>query len=565
MRGRGRPATSLIAVLIGALVLAACGTAGPTPDGASGGSLGPASGGTLTVGTFLEMRTINPLFIDDLPSQEVANLVLATLYDLDPRGNLVVRDTSLAASLPEISAGGRSYTVKLKDTATWTDGRPVTAHDVAWTLRMLADPAVGSPAIANYDKVQDIQVLDHRTVRITLRQVYAPFLYVLAALQPLPSHVFDGVAPQDLKKHPYGVDPSRTVTNGPWKWSEWVPNQRVVLERNDKYWANKPWIDRIVFKFYGDRNTLTQALLKGDIDVHPQVTVDDLAAIEGRQGIRLLESAGPVYEYLGLNFHPDNFPDGFVPWASRKTRQAMAYALNRQGVVDVVLGGHGRVLDGPFLPGSWSDMGTAVHYEYDVERARQLLAEDGWQPGPDGILQKDGHPFEFTLQINSGNDRREKVAAIIQQNLKEVGIQVHIQRLEFNSWIERHVTPGKYQAVLLGWRLGVDPNAESIFSSAYFPPHGQNSGWYRNETIDRLWVQGYSTPDQARRQEVYAQIGRLISEDLPYIFLYTQNLLVAYRDRVRWQTEDQPVLTLPDGWQFNIERWWLSDAAGAGQ
>ncbi|HEY8393887.1 MAG TPA: peptide-binding protein [Thermaerobacter sp.] len=514
----------------------------------------------MTVGTISDIRTLNPLFIDDVPSQEVANLVLAPLYNFDRQGNVIVEDTSLAAELPEISEDGLTYTVKLKETAKWTDGRPVTAEDVAWTIQAFANPEVGSPAIASFDKVKEVKALDEHTVQITLKQVYAPFLYTLAELQPLPKHVFEGVGPKELQKHPYGTDPAKTVTSGPWKWTEWTQKQYVTLERNENYWGPEPNIDKVVFKVYADQNTLTQALLNGDVDIMTQIPVNNLEAVEGKPGIRVLEDAGPVYDYLGFNFNPDNFPGGFVPWASQKTRQAIAHALNRQGMVDSVLKGHGKLLNGPFLPGSWADAGTAVNFEYNVERAKQLLAEDGWKPGPDGILEKDGHKFEFTLETNAGNERREQVAAIIQQNLGEVGIKVNIETLEFSSWVENHLIPGKYQAVLIGWRLTLDPDAESIFSSKYFPPNGQNSGWYKNEEIDRLWVEGYSTVNQEERKRVYAELARKISEDLPYVFLYQQNIIAGFRERVQWKPEDQPALNLPDGWQYHITKWWLADA-----
>ncbi|WPD19338.1 peptide-binding protein [Thermaerobacter composti] len=570
MLAKGRRGGILALCLIAALVLVACGRGGgPTPAQGETGQAqepteeaAPRKGGTLTVGTFSDIITINPLFIDDVPSQEVANLVLASLYDVDPQGNVIVDETSLAAELPEISEDELTYTVKLKEGPKWTDGQPVTAEDVAWTIEMYRNPDVGSPAIANFDKVEKVEVVDPQTVRVTLKQVYAPFLYTLAGLQPLPKHVFEGVGPGDLQKHPYGTDPSETVTNGPWKWTEWTQKQYVTLERNADYWGPEPYIDKVVFKIYADQNTLAQAMLNGEIDVLPGVDVKTLPALQGKERIQILESPGPVYDYLGFNFNPDNFPDGFVPWASQKTRQAIAYAINRQGMVDSILQGHGQLLNGPFLPGSWADAGTAVNYPYDPEKAKQLLAEDGWTPGPDGILQKDGHRFEFTLQTNAGNERREQVAAVIQQNLKDVGIQVNIETLDFSSWVDNHIIPGKYQAILIGWRLTLDPDAESIFSSRYFPPNGQNSGWYKNEEIDRLWVEGYSTTDQEERKQVYAEIARLISEDLPYVFLYTQNVIAAYSDRVQWQEADKPVLTLPDGWQYNMEKWWLADAGG---
>ncbi len=248
----------------------------------------------------------------------MANLVLASLYDVDPKGNLVVSETSLAAEMPEISEDGLTYTVKLKDTPKWTDGKPVTAEDVAWTIEMYRTPEVGSPAIASFDKVDKVEVVDEHTVRVTLKQVYAPFIYALGGLQPLPKHAFEGVAPADLQKQPYGTDPAKTITNGPWKWTEWTQKQYVTLERNEDYWGPEPYIDRVVFKIYADQNTLAQAMLNHEIDVLTGVSINTLPALEGQPGINILESPGPVYDYLGFNFNPDNFPDGFVPWESQK-------------------------------------------------------------------------------------------------------------------------------------------------------------------------------------------------------------------------------------------------------
>jgi peptide/nickel transport system substrate-binding protein len=228
-------------------------------------------------------------------------------------------------------------------------------------------------------------------------------------------------------------------------------------------------------------------------------------------------------------------------------------------MVDNILKGTGKLMNSPFLPGSWADPGdAAVNYTYDAEKAKQLLAEDGWKAGSDGILEKDGHRFSFELQYNAGNSRREQVASVIQSNLKDVGIEVKPKGIDFSSWIDQNVTPGKFQSILLSWSLSnPDPDGESIFSSKYFPPNGQNVGWYKNENLDKLWVEGYSVTDQEKRKEIYKQIGKEISTDLPYVFLYQYGLPEGINKRVHYKEEDRPEPSLAYGYFFHIINWWV--------
>lgn len=519
----------------------------------------PVEGGTFTWATTADIVTLNPIFINDTGSQNMANLALASVYDVDAKANLVVTPHTLAAELPKISADGLVWTVKLKKEAKWTDGVPVTADDLVYTINATLDPETGSPGISNFDKIKEAKKIDDQTVEITLKETYAPFTYVLT-FQPAPYHILKDVKHKELMKFSYGTDITKTPTNGAWKWAKWDQKQSVTMEADANYWGPKPHIKTIVYKQYADQNTQVQALVKGEVDLVEQIPVASLPAVEGKEGVSLVEMAGPVYDYLGFNFKDENFKTGVSPFKGLKTRQALVHALNRQGMVDSVLKKHGTLLNGPFLPGSWADAGTAVNYAYDPAKAKALLAEDGWKDtNNDGIIEKDGKPFEFTVQYNTGNKRRESVAAIIQQNLKDVGIKVNIEPLDFAAWIENNVNPGKFEAVLLGWQLSIDPDAESIFSSKYFPPAGQNSGWYKNTKVDELWVKGWQTPDQAGRKAVYGELAKEISTDLPYVFLFQQNRINGMRDRVAFKDTDKPVLTLPYGAIFHIQDWWVKD------
>lgn len=518
----------------------------------------PVDGGTLTIGTFSDIVNVNPIFIDDTTSQDVANFLFASLYDYNSKGEIVVSPWSIAKEPYKLSDDKKTYTATIRSDAKWSDGTPITVDDVVFTYKTLSNEKVGSPGYSAYAQIADVKAVDKEHVAISLKDVDSRFETSLTA-QIVPAKAFEGVKPEDMSKSKFGTDLKATITSGPYTWAEWQEKQYHKLQKNANYWGQKPHIDTIVYKVYADQNTEVQALLKGEVDFLETVPVAQLDALKAAAGIHIYEAAGPVYDYVAFNFKADNWADGFVPFAGAKTRQAISHAINRQGMVDSVLKGHGSLLNGPFLPGSWPDSpADTAKWEYDKAKAEKLLAEDGWKKGADGILAKDGHKFEFEIMTNAGNKRRESYAAIIQQNLQEVGIKVNIKAIDFSALIEQNVTPGKFQALLLGWQLGLDPDAESIFSSGFFPPAGQNSGFYKNEKTDKLWVDGYRVSDKNQRKEIYKGILKEFANDPPYVFLATQNLMTAYNDRVKWAKEDAPVQAVPYGYMYHINNWWVT-------
>ena len=519
----------------------------------------PQDGGTLTIATTSDIVSLNPLTYDDTASGDLINLVFAPLYDVSAKGDLVVDDWSLAAEPYKVSADGKTYTVKIKPNAKWSDGSPVTADDVAFTFQTFADPKAGLPAHDSFASVAKVEKVDNTTVNIILKEVDATFELNALNTAIVPAKVFKDVPVEKIKDSTYGKDVKTFISNGPYKWAEWAEKQYNKLVRDPNYWGKKPNIDTIIYKIYADQNTEVQALLKGEVDFIETVPVAQLDAVKANSNLHIFEGPGPAYDYIGFNFKPDNWPGGFVPFAGAKTRLAINYAINRKGMVDSVLKGHGTLINGPFLPDSWANTPeAAANFQYDANKAKQLLAEDGWKAGSDGILVKDGHKFEFDLMFNSGNKRRESYAAIIQQNLQDVGIKVNLKPMDFSALVDQYITPGKFQALLLGWQLSLDPDARSLFSSKFFPPAGQNSGFYKNEKTDALWDQARTTSDKAKRKAAYAEILKEFANDPPYVFIAQQNIMTAYNDRVHWAKEDQPVQAIPYGYTFHIFNWWVT-------
>ncbi|WP_067928811.1 ABC transporter substrate-binding protein [Alicyclobacillus shizuokensis] len=520
----------------------------------------PVGAGTLTYGSLTDITTLNPVYITDAVSQGAATLVYAPLYDFNRQGRLTVEPWDLAAAPLEISQDGRTYTVKLKSNARWSDGKPVTADDLIFTIETLRNPKVGSPARTEFDKVKSLQKVDAHTVRITLDRVYAPFGDYLAEVMPIPEHVLKGVPASQLQKAAFGRDPSQTVSDGPWRWKAWKTKQYLEFDRSPNYWGPQPHIKKIVYKIYATENALTEALMRGDVDMDAAIPWDQLGTVRQSGNVRVLAKPGPQYESIAFNFDASNFPGDFDPFADPTTRQAIYYVLDRKAMVKSILRGDGAVINSPFLSNMWYDVDDqATQFAYNPAKAKRLLRAAGWKLGPDGVLEKDGHPFRFELQYNAGDTRRAQTAAMVKRELQAVGIQVKLRAIDFSDWVTRNLKPGKFQAVLLAWSLDTpDPDQESVFSSKYFPPYGDNMGWYKNPHTDKLWTAGNETVNEQDRKRVYGEIAKDFSDNPPYVFLYQYGTPMGYSSRVHWRAADAPEPNLAQGSLYHIENWWLS-------
>lgn len=518
---------------------AAPGSGGADSAGAgsqtAGGAAGPRRGGQVVFGVLGEPTTLDPLFATDSTAGDIFGLVFNRLLKIDPL--TLEPEPDLAASYG-VSADGLVYTFHLRPGVTWQDGQPLTAEDVRFTFAAFGNPATGSPRAGDFARVAAVEVVDPLTVRIRLSEVYSPFLRNVAAAYPiLPAHRLAGIAAQKLRESGFGRDPLGT---GPFRLETWRPGEYVALAANPRYFEGAPYLDRVVFRIIPDQNTLLTQLLSGEIDVDLAVRPQDIAVIERQPNLRLVEFDGLSYTYIGFNLrHPI--------LRERLVRRAIGYAIDRQGIVDHILLGRGRVANGPFPPRSWAYNPNGPDFTYDPEEARRLLDEAGWRPGPDGIRTKDGRPLRFRLSTNQGNRVREQLVAVLQQQLREVGIGVQPETVEWSRFIDDMVQPGRFDAIVLSWSLSADPDNRTIFHSSQFPP-GLNSGFYANPTVDRLLDEGARVQSEAERRAIYHQVQAEMFRDPPYIFLYYPKTILALHRRLHTPGEGPRTLADPHLW-----------------
>jgi peptide/nickel transport system substrate-binding protein len=238
----------------------------------------------------------------------------------------------------------------------------------------------------------------------------------------------------------------------------------------------------------------------------------------------------------------------------RRVRQALTLAVNKQEIIEGVLMGLGQESYGPYKPGTWFYNPDVPKFKYNPEKARALLAAAGWQPGADGILYKDGKPFEFTILTNQGNDIRVRAAEIIQRRLQEIGIRVQIRTVEWATFIKQFIEKGHFEAVLLGWNTGLDPDQYDIWHSSKIKPGELNFIHYKNPEVDKLLDEGRHTFDQEKRRRAYFRLQEILAEDQPYTFLFVPDALPAISRRFRG------IKPAAAGIDYNFIKWYVPKA-----
>jgi peptide/nickel transport system substrate-binding protein len=410
----------------------------------------------------------------------------------------------------------RTYIFHLHRGVTFHDGRPLTSRDVKWTFDSLLQGKIRSTKAAVYRPVDRIDAPDDSTVVFHLKEPFATFLWNVSdgAIGIVPYGSGD-----EISRHPIGSGPFRFVTA--------EPDKEVVIERNDSYWGENARLKRVRFAVIPDATTRALELRKGSADIAmTSLTGDMVLALERESNLEVLHAPGTVLAYMAFNTRDPVLKDVRV-------RQAVAYAIDRTAIIHYLMRDFARPAYSLLPPESWAYNGDVPRYDYNPDRARQLLEQAGY-PAVNGVR------LRITLKTSTEEDTR-LMAAVLQQQLREVGIVLDIRTFEFATFFS-DVTRGAYQLHSLRWIGGnEDPDIfEYVFHSAKFSPNGANRTYYANPRVDALIDQARSELDQNARQQIYAEIQRILAEDLPYINLwYIENVMV-HTERVRNLTLNPP-------------------------
>ena len=483
-----------------------------------------------------DARRLNPVIANDSASGTVNDQVFNGLVKYD-------KDIKLVGDLAErweVTNGGKTITFFLRRGVKWHDGVEFTANDCLFTYQKFVDPRVATPYSSSYMDVLKAEIVNKYTFRVTYKEPFSPALESWS-MGIIPKHLLDG---KDINTDPFNRHP---IGTGPYKFKEWIAGQKIVLDANSSYFEGRPNIDRFIYRVIPDSSTMFQELLSGGVDMMGLTPLQYLRKSETRrirENYRKFRYPANAYTYMGYNLTNPLFTDVRV-------RQALSYAINRQSIIDGVLLGLGKPCTGPFSYVSWAYNPKAKSYNYDPELAKKMLSKEGWKAkNNDGILEKNGKSFRFTILTNQGNTERIRTAEIIQQNLKAVGIAVSIRVMEWQAFLEQ-IDKRSFEAIILGWGMGRDPDLYDIWHSSKTKKGEYNFIGYKNAEVDRLLVEGRRTFDIEKRKKIYYRIHEILAEEQPYAFLYVPDALPIVHKRFKG------VEPAPLGIMYNFIHWYV--------
>lgn len=464
----------------------------------------PQDGGTVIRRLESDIATLNPVLATSEYDRYVDNYLFTPLVYFDQNLKCI---PGLADSW-DISADGREYTFHLNPKATFSDGTPVLASDVIFTLKKIVDPQSEAAQIATGFEQADLtksRAVDPHTVVVAFKEVLASQLIRFNDLQVIPEHVYStGDFRNDYN--------SRAVGSGPYRLVRRVAGTEILVQRRPDYWGTMPHLDKVLFKVVLDNATAWNALKHGDVD--ETYITSDTWAIESRRPEQ--QRAVDFRRFYGLNYNYVAWNERRPIFADKRVRRALGMCVDLSSIINNIYRGTARAMNGPFTPDQWAYNPAVPVLPFDPTGAKRLLNDAGWfDRNGSGVLQKDGQPFKFDFYIFAGSNTGTMFATLLQEELKKIGVTMNVVTLEPTLMFDR-ISSGNYDAAYLSWSLTPDPDPYQTMHSSQIPPKGQNFVFYSSPEADKLIEAGRRELDQSKRQKIYQRLHEVLAEDQPY-------------------------------------------------
>ncbi len=519
-----------------------------------------SSGGRMVVSLRAEPKTLNPVVATDAPSQEVIGTMQADLVHINRATHLT--EPALAKSW-KVSSDGLDYTLTLRQGLRFSDGEPLDAEDVLFTLRVYLDEGVHAPQ-------RDLLIVGGKPITVTKINAQT-LVFHFAKPYGVGERVFDGLAilPRHLLEKTYQegklgqIGSLSTPANqwaglGPFRLKEYVAGQRLILERNPYYWKTDtqghrlPYLNELVFLFVPSADAQVLRFQSGETDVISRLGAENFSVLARQQRGYTMADAGPGLEYNFLFFNLNDLGDKTAPETARKQkwfrdvqfRQAVSAAVDREAIVRLVYQGRGAALWGPVTPGNRRWIDAAIpHPARSLDKARQLLRDAGFRwtneaQGEPALVDAEGKPVEFSVLTSSSNADRTKMATLIQDDLKQLGMRVQVVPLEFRSLIDRVTQSKEYDACVLGLvSFDADPNSDinvwlSSGGTHLWNPSQEHPATPWEAEMDRLMVAQLTATNSEQRKKLYDRVQEILAENQPMIFLASPDILVGAKNTI---------------------------------
>lgn len=468
----------------------------------------PEEGGTYIEGVAGSPSNINPLYYENQTDRDIGALVFRGLTRTTATGGI---EADLAQTW-EIGEDDLTYTFTLRNDVFWHDGEPFTAEDVAFTVGVLQDENfTGRTELADIWSDVDVNVIDPLTIEFVLSEPFAPFLsYTTFGI--LPEHSLGNVSVANIPTTSFGRQP---IGTGPWQLED-LNAEEATLRPNPDFYGEAPMFERLTLRFYPSNDAVYEAHEQGNILGISQVLPSDIGQVAQSETLDMYNAPRAGYTMIVLNLKKPMFSEPAV-------RQALLYGLNRDDLIADVLNGQGVIAHSFYLPTHWAYNPDVKTYEYDLERARQLLDKAGWQDrDQDGVREREGVKLQFALLTNEENPTHVELIARVAQQWAQIGIQVEPMTVGFSGLVRDFLRPRDFDAILLNapQKPTTDPDVYPLWHSSQTVDEGLNWASWEDPRVDNLLEEGRRVLDHNTRRDIYAALQNIYAEEVPALLLY---------------------------------------------
>ncbi len=522
----------------------------------------PKIGGQYKEGFLGQPRYINPVLsqTNDV-DRDLVQLIYSGLFKYDGQNNLI----------PDLAEGytieddGLTYYISLKKNILWHDGETLTANDIIFTIKTIQEPEYKSP-LRNIWQNVEVEKVDDFALRFKIKSVYAPFLHNLT-FGVLPKHLWAGIPAANFPLAEYNLKP---IGSGPYQFKKFSKSQNgkiesIELARNEDFYLlsaegqpQGPFIEKIILRFYNNKEKLIEAYQKRQIDGLVSISTADLSELKNNLNLYQIEL--PIYYAVFFNQTKSK------ALIDETVRLALAYATNKQEIIDKVLAGKGAMVESPLLSGCLGYTTETKIYDFTLEHAQNILEAAGWSDqDEDGLREKEikGEltKLEITLRASDWPEIKQ-TAELIKEQWEKIGAQINLEIIDSVTLQEDYLRPREYEALLFGEVLGADPDPFAFWHSAQRKDPGLNLALYQNEKVDKLLEEARQTLDQEERIAKYVEFQKLVMEDLPAIFLFSPDYLYPVNKKVKGISSIEKLPTHSqrfsqiENWYIKINRVW---------
>jgi len=533
----------------------------------------PKKGGKINVAVWQSPTTLNPLLNTQTVENDILSFIVEGLTSVLPDGTRV---GTLAVEPPStknggVSTDGKTITYKLKPNVQFSDGSPLACEDVKYTWQVRMTKGVGIGSTTGFDKIGSIECPDPLTVVVKYKEYYAAYYTLFGEI--LPRSAGDA---KDIGKWAYNRNP---IGTGPFKVTEFVADDHLTLARNDKYRdaaASKPYLDQIVVRMVPSVEVATQLLLSGEVDVLWNPKLDQMPIFDKTPGVKYTAPPRGGGETIFFNMSENKDPaDPTKPHmilGDQRVRMAIAVGVNWHRITDELFYGKAKVSTSALSEGEWRCDPLPPEYEYSTDKAKQLLTDAGWIPGPDGIrvakgakYAPDGTRLRLQFMTTTGDDVRERTQLLVIEDMRKAGMEIYVQNapssVSIGNWAAGAPrVHGNFDILMHNAYTTSDPQSymERFWASWTIPSPsnqgGLNEPRFTDPKFDAMLKQAASEVDQSKRKTIFCELAQILHDQVPMIYTYQALRIFAYHDRIQGWGPGNAWDNL--GW--NSSDWWVS-------